>query len=415
MESITGLEHQSLKIGGGQLTDEQVSALDKAQKRAQKIVFNWVGPKEIKLTQMVGILVAPNACLEILPKIDGRNDTRIHLVKMIAIAENLNISDGDISGHNKSDTILEILIGLFARKLLAQVRRGLSRNYQGHSDDLPKLRGKLNIIRQFSKFASSPQIIACNFDEFTANNPLNRLLLCVVVNLRAKSNNYENQRLLREIEAHFEDVELVTPRDALIPIIKIDRNLQKWEMLEKLARFLLKNIFQTTHSGEQDGFSLLFDMNLLFEKYIAAIARKTFTPIGWVVSAQCPQEFLANCKENDKEIFLMKPDLHLQKGDKIIVIDTKWKTFETETELQPSQADAYQMFAYSSQYSASETILLYPHSKCLGAAGIKNIWVFNNSNRNLKAATIDLSDLQSVAKNLCGIVEDDAFLAKLVD
>jgi len=104
-----------------------------------------------RLPGMLCVVAADACALEILPKIDfpaegsaertvGR--IRKQLVHMLAVALDMEIASGAVTDLGwQRENLLEILIGLFARKLADVVRQGVPRRYIGHEEDLPALRG----------------------------------------------------------------------------------------------------------------------------------------------------------------------------------------------------------------------------------------------------------------------------------
>ncbi len=294
------------------------------------------------------MIATAHARLEILPKIEGLEigETRGALMRMIATAWDVPIRDGEIAGHECQDRdLLELLIGLFARRLQEQISAGLSRAYCRREDDLSLLRGKLDTTRQFTKLAAAPQKLACRYDEFTADTGLNRLLLCATTFLRRRSARADTQRLLNEIAAHFEDVSMESASAVLVDTPMLDRIDRRWSIPAKLARLLLSKVYQTAHGGTQDGIAIIFDMNLLFEGYVAAVARKVCARLGYKISTQGPQRYMARDSEN-KGAFRTKPDLCVDRGKGIVVLDTKWKHVDPSLpSFGVAQADAYQITA----------------------------------------------------------------------
>ena len=84
-------------------------------------------------------------------------------------------------------------------------------------------------------------------------------------------------------------------------------------------------------------------------------------PDGWDISTQDKKHSLFII-ENNKEVFSLRPDIVMTKGDKTIVMDTKWKRLinNPQKNYGISQADMYQMYAYSKKYDAQDIWLLYP-------------------------------------------------------
>jgi len=399
VRTVSLREHETASVGDlsndKRFTVREIEALDHAQGAVGVEAFRWTGMNQVKAAQYVGMIAAATIRLEILPKIEGLGlgETRRVLIRMIGIAWDVPVRDGEVTGHDyQSHDLLELLIGLFARRLQAQVRAGLSRAYRRHEDDLSRLRGKMAVTRQFTKLAASPQKLACQYDEFTADTDINRLLLCAVEFLRRRSVRADTQRLLSEIAAHFTDVQTATVPDVLSGAIAIDRVNRRWEILVTLARQLLSHVYQTVHSGERDGIALLFDMNLLFEAYVAAIARKVCLPLGYLVHFQGPMRCLAHT-EAGRSVFQTKPDLYFKRGEDVVVLDTKWKHVNPKRyNFDVAQSDAYQMYGYARVYKSRATILLYPHHGSIAAqAGLQMLWRFEFGDADLILATIDVA------------------------
>lgn len=60
--------------------------------------------------------------------------------------------------------------------------------------------------------------------------------------------------------------------------------------------------------------------------------------------------------------FELRPDIVLKKDDHVVIMDTKWKILEdnSKSNYGITQADMYQMYAYSKKYKTPDVWLLYP-------------------------------------------------------
>lgn len=338
-------------------------------------VFDF-GRDALAAKQVVGVVQADGVSCEILPKIDREADPaatsklRRQLVHMLSVAYDLPIADGPpaILG-TQGETLLEILIGLFARSLAEVVRRGMPRQYIEHEEDLPTLRGRLDIIRQFTTLAVAPDSLACRFDALSSDIMLNRIMKTTITHLAAVSNSAVNQRLLRELAFAYADITAVPPCDLDWAVV-IDRSNARWRQLLALAKLLLGGRYQTTSHGEGQGFALLFEMNSLFERYVALLLGRVALAHGLELTAQGGQRPCLKSEEGDV-LFHTYPDIQLySNGQVTIVLDTKWKRLDPVTAQDAkrgvSQADVYQMMAYAKLYRCRELVLLYPHHSELG-------------------------------------------------
>lgn len=378
-----------------------------------------LGRRALRAGQVVGILAAENCSLEILPKIDAAGDeggdasqgqVRKRLVHMLAVALNLDVQSGALSDHDwQSNTLLEILISLFTRDLIDAVRQGMPRRYVGIEDDLPALRGKLDVVRQFSVLAASPQRLACHYDELSSDILLNRIMRTAVDRLRRVAIRPENQRLLGELALSYAEISPIPAKEIAWDSVQLDRTNARWRSLLAMARFLLGDRHQTTSVGGQQGFSLLFEMNILFEQYVGRLLRRALTGSPYSVHLQGGRRYCLQDVESGRRTFQTKPDILIKNGDVVVhIIDTKWKRVTSKVDDPKrgvSQSDVYQMMAYGQIYSCDRLTLLYPHHGEVGtAAGMLSSNQIGDGPLHLRTATVEMGTHRAVVKQLESIV-----------
>jgi 5-methylcytosine-specific restriction enzyme subunit McrC len=252
------------------------------------------GRKGLRALGVVGVIATPGCQLEILPKIEGAGESRVpdsvlrqRLIHMLAVVYDLPIEAGAMTQLGwQRETVLELLIRLFCLKLTDAVRQGIPRHYLDHEDDLPTLRGRLDVTRQFSTLAVAPQKLACRFDDLSPNIALNQVMRAVVSKLSRLSGAQDNQRALRELNLVYADVDNIAPNDLRWDRIVLDRTNRRWRDLLSLARLFLSDRHQSTSAGTIDGHALLFEMNVLFEAYIERMLSQALVGTGLRMSSQ---------------------------------------------------------------------------------------------------------------------------------
>lgn len=374
------------------------------------------GRRDLRAGQVVGVIAGENCALEILPKIDDQGDVtgnpnessiRRRLVDMLAVAFDIDVDGGRVTELGwQRENLLEILIGLFARKLADAVRLGLPRRYVGNEGDLSALRGRLDVTRQFTTLAATTQLLACRYDALSADIPLNQIIKVAIARLARLSRSADNQRILRELAFAYADIVDVPVASLRWDDIVLDRTNLRWHELVSLSKLLLGERFQTTAGGEAQGFSLLFEMNKLFEKYVARMLGRALMKDGLSVKSQ--GGLLYCLEERDAEQrgrFQTKPDILVKRGPEVmLIIDTKWKRLSARIDDPKhgvSQADVYQMLAYGRIYRCPRQMLLYPHHAGLGGAGFfTSRYRVTGSNDELTIATIDVGTTNNMAERL---------------
>ncbi|MCT0198595.1 McrC family protein [Synechococcus sp. CS-1325] len=364
------------------------------------------GRTGLRARGVVGVIATQGCQLEILPKIEGGGETnvsdatlRARLIHMLAVTFDLPIEAGAMTKLGwQRDTLLELLIRLFCAKLTDAVRQGMPRHYLEHEDDLPALRGRLEVKRQFSTLAVSPQKLACRFDSLSSDIALNQVMRAAISKLSRLSGAQDTQRALRELSFVYVDVADVPPCALRWDRIVLDRTNGRWRNLLSFARLFLTDRYQTTSAGAIDGHALLFEMNVLFERYVERILSRALAGTGYRLSSQGGHR---DCLyEGDIGRFRTRPDLIVRNTDGVkLIIDTKWKRMASridDPKQGVSQADVYQLMAYGRLYRCPNVVLLYPHHGDLPPDPIRRRYSIGTmgAKETLMVATQDLAGPQ---------------------
>ena len=383
------------------------------------------GRKALRARGVVGVIATPDCQLEILPKIEGGGETnvsdamlRARLIHMLAVTHDLPIEAGPMTQLGwQHDTVLELLIRLFCAKLTDAVRHGMPRRYLEHQDDLPALRGRLDVPRQFSTLAVSPQKLACRFDALSPDIALNQVMRAAVSKLSRLTGAPDNQRALRELGFVYSGVTDVPPNALRWDQIILNRTNQRWQDLLTLARLFLFDRHQQTSAGATDGYALLFEMNVLFEQYVERILSRALAGTGFRVSSQGGHR---DCLyEGDTGRFRTRPDLIIRRDDRIaLIIDTKWKRMTPridDPKQGVSQADVYQLMTYGRLYDCPDVMLLYPHHGDLPPDPIHRQYSIaaRDADEKLVVSTLSLAGTQrdhrcALLKLVGGYLESDS-------
>lgn len=436
MTHLTIHEWGHARIGEGGLTREQAHALHAAacehplaHEDATNILV--LGRDRIIARQMVGMVSARGCSLEILPKVDPDAETaesdetvRSRLVGMLDVALGLDLDIGaEAAIARQKNTLLEILIDAFATRLLAEVRRGLPRAYRQCAEDLPALRGRLDVTHQFTRNAVRPDRLACRFDQLEADTPLMRIMAAATVFLARHARMLGTRRKLDELRHSLADIPLMPITRLPWQAVRIDRTNRRWEALFRLARLLLQRDWQATHHAAKapEGLTLLFPMHDLFEKYIAVLLRRALAGSGIEVIDQgghraCLGAFTGQYLEHG-DVFRTMPDIMLRRrGEIVAIIDIKWKKLSSDPldrKHGVSQADVYQLMAYARLYRTAELMLLYPGQPGQGCSERAQFGIAGGRER-LRIATADVSlDKQVLAEALRQLVAPPPLLASV--
>lgn len=365
----------------------------------------WNGRSHVKASGVVGVIATPDTTVEVLPKVDAWDDAdaRLNLVRMLIEAGLIEIEHRDLAGMDwRSHSLLEIFARIFLRRLATEVRRGLSRRYNGHEDDLPKLRGRLDVKRQFTRLALLPDRLACRYDELTVDTPLNRVLKAATSLLSRRAALASNKRYAYDLLDQLHDVPDMDVRSFDWSSISIDRTNRRLAPLVAIARLLLSGQRQSTASGQRSGFALLFDMASLFESWVGQTLRRRLSNQGYEVRLQGPFGWALTHEGTDAGRFRTIPDITIRRDGTCSILDTKWKLLDdTNSKLGVSQADVYQLCAYARVYEAASIALLFPHHGGLEISpGTVGRYRVVGADIPFHMISIDLSDLNQASSDM---------------
>ena len=390
-------EYERIKIGKKIDIDKKIitaniaKGLSDLENKKNKSLFDW-GRDFVGMKQWIGVISFESVSIEVMPKI-GNELNKDKIMKSIIIMLN-KVYDVKIQKDIYSNLgqfkngFIEVLIHLFIKELEYQVGKGLYKEYEKESKNIKVLKGKLNIQKNIQKNIVNIDRFYCCYSKFTKSNTINKVIRFTLELLYKISGNKKNRLLLKKITMNFNDVNIDIDVYREIDKIIYSRDNIRFEKIINLCKLFLESIGTTLNAGGYSGISFLVDMNDLFEKYIYRVFKEDKS---LSIKYQNKEHYLLNDKLNHKK-FLLKPDIILEKKERKMIIDTKWKIVKSGIDIK----DIYQMNAYMDIINdAEQVILLFP--QCKNNDKIVNDYSFcNKINKKLKIRTIDILKVGSI-------------------
>ena len=321
----------------------------------------------ITIKNYVGLIQMKNGYqVQILPKIYlGEADADNKRTKEIFLNMLKSMKDFPGKAFNTASlkvdrmNLYELFINMYLQEVRKLVKHGLKSAYVNVEENLNYYKGKLLINQHIKSNLAHKERFYMAHDEFLLDRPENRIVKSTLLKLQRLTGSAENSKEIRQALVAFELVGPSKNYDADFSKITIDRNTKDYESLIPWSRVFLMNKSFSTFSGETTSRALLFPMESVYESYVAMKMKKVFGPEGWHVSSQDKGKYLF---EEPTKKFKLRPDIVIKNGDRIVVLDTKWKKLVPDPRINYgiSQADMYQMYAYSKKYDTSDIWLLYP-------------------------------------------------------
>ena len=267
----------------------------------------------------------------------------------------------------KFEDALDLFAAILARGLARQLKRGLYREYVPRSEDLPLLRGGLNIPGSIRHKVARRQLLACEYAELSEDNPLNRVLkTAAVCLLRDRSVKKDRKAELKKALMPLSAVGTVAPSRVRWDALHCRRDARDYPMLLAICRLVFEELLPTTEKGPYRMIALSEEnMARLYEKFVLEYYRAHHPELG-ASSHQINWDLDEDCRP-DRFLPTMQTDITLRRGDRILIIDTKYygQIFQSHHEKRTLRsAHLYQIFAYVKNCDVKRTgkvsgLLLY--------------------------------------------------------
>lgn len=392
---------------------EFIHAFDSDTEESDVLDFIKIGYRRnigetVTFKNYVGLIQMKNNCqIQVLPKIEFLNgeqdETKRVFMRMLRSMKDFPskvFSNANLKMERMN--LYEIFINMYLQEVRQLVKHGIKSSYVGVEDNLNFYKGKLLVNEHIKRNMVHQERFYVEYDEYQINRPENRIVKSTLLKLQNITSSAENAKSIRQLLTSFEMVAPSINYDKDFSKVVIDRNTKDYEMLMQWSRVFLKNKSFTTFSGTESARALMFPMEKVFEAYVAQNMKKVFAKYHWDVSAQDKGHYLFNKLngENHRK-FALRPDLVVTRDDKsVVILDTKWKSLinDKSKNYGISQADMYQMYAYSKKYGTSEIWLLYP---------------VNSDMKNQETITFDSGDGATVSLFFVDVANIEESIEKL--
>lgn len=327
-----------------------------------------VGLNRIHFRNYVGVIQVGNLTIEILPKADREPESNeqkmkwqgalIDMLRLVGFIRVASLSDARL--RLRPSSLLDIYFESFLAQVEELVHHGLVRKYRQTCGNLPALKGRLLFQQHLSRNLVHREQFYTAHVFYDRNNPFNQILKVALNVLIRVSSSPHLAALAESLCIMFEDIDDINVTEKTFSRLRFTRNTERYRKSIQLARLIILNYMPDVRNGREDVLAILFDMNVLFERYIYAQlkwAEEKDTPRHITFKPQVSRRFWT-AKGILKTI---RPDIIAQvsteSGSKCIVLDTKWKIPYNG---KPSDADLQQMHAYNIQFGACHSYLIYP-------------------------------------------------------
>ncbi len=272
--------------------------------------------------------------------------------------------------------LLEVFAIMFLDEVERLIKRGIKSDYVVREENRTFLKGKLLFGENLKRnFAHKERFFSAS-DEFIADIAPNRLIVSTILFLSAQGFSPRTSGRISQARFIFADIRPSKSIDKDFALCPSSRHYKDYELLLAWCKIFLRRKSFMPYQGGDKAFALLFDMNKLFESFVAWHLKRA-SGGKYVISTQESRKYLLEVGGARK--FQIKPDIVCRKSDNggnnvVFIADTKWKILESSesNNYGIAQGDLYQMFAYLAKYECENGFLIYPQIGEIGASEIED-------------------------------------------
>ena len=390
--------------------EEFIHAFAGDEEHADALEFLKIGYRRnvgdiISVSNYVGLIQMHSGYqIQVLPKIDfgdpnvdGEKETKRIFLKMLR-----SMRDFPSKVFNEANlkmdrmTLYEIFINMYLQEVRTLVKHGIKSAYIARENNLNFYKGKIVVNEHIKRNIAHREHFYVRYDEYLVDRAENRLIKATLLKLQGITASAENQKEIRQLLTAFEMVNPSINHQKEFSKVAIDRNTKDYEILMRWSRVFLLNKSFTTFSGGYNARALLFPMEKVFESYVAQELKKELADLNWEISTQDKGYYLFDSPRQ----FALRPDIVITREDgSVVILDTKWKSLVDNPKINYgiSQADMYQMYAYSKKYENNfetpEVWLLYPITNEM--RNHPEISFYSDDGVNVRLYFVDVADIEN--------------------
>ena len=260
----------------------------------------------------------------------------------------LTPSEDDEIAAEEFDNIHNLFAAILAKGIGQQLKQGLYREYLNRKEDMPMMRGKIDMPGTIKNRLARKQVLTCEFDELSENNLLNQILKTTVMLLiRHAKVDGEYKSDLKKKMLFFSGVDMIDPTSVKWSTIRFQRSNRSYRMLISLCQFILEGMLLTTDQGEYKMASFVDEQRMcrLYEKFILEYYNKEY-PVLDVRASQIPWALDDGV---GTLLPIMQSDITLSYGNKVLIIDAKYYAHTMQSQYDTHTLHSnnlYQIFTY---------------------------------------------------------------------
>ena len=316
------------------------------------------------------------------------------------------------TGATTSPSVVDLLAKVLANGVKRLLKSGLDRGYVEYSEELTRLRGRVQVSESVSRNLFVSARAHCTYDELSEDVLHNQIIKSCLKRLSMVDGvNEELAHDLRVLHRRLGRVSDVRLTNGLFRLVQLHRNIGAYDLLLRICELIHHGLIPEQKGIRSRFADILADearMSAVFEEFVRNFYRAEQQ--GFRVKSEWIEWESGSLDEKHKAFLpTMRTDVTLRSDERLIVIDTKYyrQTFVDYMGKERVRAShLYQLFTYLKNLETRqgpmrvEGMLLYP------SVNRQVLLDYNLGGHRIRVVTLNLNQpWPRIHKDLLDIVQ----------
>jgi 5-methylcytosine-specific restriction enzyme subunit McrC len=292
----------------------------------------------VRAHNAVGLVACSTVQLLVTPKVPTP-----HFLHLLAEADVVPRLDHAPAWTAESDDLTWLVCHWFVAAAERVVEEGLARDYRPLREQVPVVRGRLDVLATTRLYYRGRPAVVSEFEEYDFDTPLNRTLLHATrVVATGPTLPHELRARALRVSKRFDGVGALRRNDL---DVRVERRTSYYADALLLARQIIEATGRTLASGGSRSWTFLIGTAKPVEQAMRKIAQDAIGRAGSVKQGR---------RRLPRGTLTVNPDLVVRLADQLLVGDVKYKRAGNEWD----RDDLYEVVAFATAYRAPRACLI---------------------------------------------------------
>ena len=271
----------------------------------------------------------------------------------------LRKQDYQLVGSEDFENISDLMAEILTNSTSFLLKRGLFREYVTSHQSLTTVRGKLDVVKSARNMAIGKHLVECEVDDLSENNIFNQILKTgLSILLRDVNVAKERKDTIKQLLPFFNTISVLEPSSIPWSTLRYQRSNQLYELPVYICAYVINRSLIDPNQDQRKLMTFTEEnFNRLYEKFVLEYYRYHHPELK-ANAEMIDWNFDAKQSVGWEYLPKMKTDITLHKGDKTLIIDTKFYSQILRAKFDKvtyNSNNLYQIFAYVANHDIHHT------------------------------------------------------------